>query len=329
MAGILLGTALGDALGLPHEGLSPGRIARRFDRGALRHWMLPGRGLLSDDTEHTSMVARALAESSGDPDRFTRSLARQLRRWLLGLPPGLGLATLRGTIRLLLGIDPASSGVRSAGNGPAMRSALLGACARDDAHLVELVRASTRMTHTDPRALDGALVVARLARDLAEGRPDPAILDEVACPDFRRELARAWHHEVPDIEAYRVAAGFESGVSGFVVHTVPAAIWCALHRGEEPALAIEAAIRLGGDTDTTGAIVGALVGARHGAGGLPGELLSGIRDFPLTLEVLGRLADAVVSGREPPPQRPLAALARNLAFVPLLLGHVGLRLFGR
>ncbi len=61
VAGVLLGTAVGDAIGLPHEGLHPQRIAQRLERGPLRHALLLGRGMLSDDTEHASMVARATA----------------------------------------------------------------------------------------------------------------------------------------------------------------------------------------------------------------------------------------------------------------------------
>jgi ADP-ribosylglycohydrolase len=124
IAGVMLGTALGDTLGLPYEGLHPRRIARRLRRRAFAHSMVAGRGLVSDDTEHTCMVARALAVSGGDVEGFRRSLAGQLKWWFAMLPPGIGFATLRGAFKLLLGVSPDRSGVDSAGNGPAMRSAL-------------------------------------------------------------------------------------------------------------------------------------------------------------------------------------------------------------
>ena len=183
--GVLIGTAVGDALGLPHEGLGPERIAKRLARGVLRHRMLAGRGLLSDDTEHASMVARALAQSRGDVEAFARAFAAQLRCWLISLPPGIGLATLRAAARLCLGVPPDRSGVHSAGNAPLMRAALLGVCASNDGHLGALVRASTRLTHTDPRAEDGALLVARLARQLALGAWDLGAIDEIRDHDFR------------------------------------------------------------------------------------------------------------------------------------------------
>lgn len=62
--GCLLGTAVGDALGLPSEGMSRMRIARRWK--GLRHRLVFGRGMFSDDTEHTLMypITRRRAESA-------------------------------------------------------------------------------------------------------------------------------------------------------------------------------------------------------------------------------------------------------------------------
>src|SRR5271165_4467825 len=86
-AGVLLGTAVGDALGLPAEGLSPQRIRRRWP-GPLRMRFLFGRGMVSDDTEHTLMVAQALLAQPDDPKAFQRALAWKLRWWFAGLPGG-------------------------------------------------------------------------------------------------------------------------------------------------------------------------------------------------------------------------------------------------
>ena len=77
----------------------------------------------------------------------------QLRFWLLGLPGGIGYATLKAILKLWLGFKPEHSGIFSAGNGPAMRSAIIGVCYGNDSQkLRELVKASTRLTHTDPKA---------------------------------------------------------------------------------------------------------------------------------------------------------------------------------
>ena len=290
--------------------------------------MFFGRGLVSDDTEHTSMVARALAEADGNVDVFTRSFARQLKRWVVALPPGIGLATLRGGLRLLVGVNPGQSGVRSAGNGPAMRAAILGVCARDDGHLVDLARASTHVTHTDPRAEDGAILVARLARQLSTTGPDPCIADEIRDPEFRQRVRDAWLGEYPGLEAYRSSAGYGRGVSGFIVDTVPAAVYCAA-RADDPRRALERAVRLGGDTDTTAAIVGALVGARVGVDGLPRDWLEGVCDWPVSTESLRALAEALATGSSAPRQRWIASIPRNLGVAILIFGHLTLRLLGR
>ena len=88
-------------------------------------------------------------------------------------------------------------------------------------------------------------------------------------------------------------------------------------------------MRLGGDTDTTAAIVGALVGARTGAEGLPEDWLDGIRDWPISTESLRALADALANGTAVPRQRWVASIPRNLALVVLIIGHLALRLGGR
>ena len=162
-AEILLGTAVGDALGLPAEGLSPGRRCRLFP-GQWRHRFLLGRGMVSDDTEHTLFVAQSLLKHPSDASAFQRTLAWHLRWWFLGLPAGVGLATARACVKLCLGFSPTRSGVFSAGNGPAMRSAILGGYFQDDPDAIDaFVRASTQITHKDPKALIGALAIARLA----------------------------------------------------------------------------------------------------------------------------------------------------------------------
>lgn len=162
-SGLLLGTAVGDALGLPAEGLSRNRIGRRW-HGDWRHRFVFGRGMCSDDTEHTFFVAQALLSHPNDPVAFQRCLAWKFRLWLLGAPAGIGLATLRAILKLWLGFPESRSGVFSAGNGPAMRSAIIGAYFFDDpAKRREFISAAARLTHTDPKAKVVALAVAEAA----------------------------------------------------------------------------------------------------------------------------------------------------------------------
>jgi len=153
--GCLLGTAVGDALGLPYEGLSRQRI-RKIAPKINDHRFIFGKGMVSDDTEHTCMVAQSLIVSGGEEKQFT-----QFKFWLLGLPAGIGFATLRGIVKLWIGFPAHCSGVFSAGNGAAMRSVIIGVCyGTVPGKLSELVKISTRLTHRDPKAEYGAMAVA-------------------------------------------------------------------------------------------------------------------------------------------------------------------------
>lgn len=103
--GSIMGTAVGDSLGLLYEGLSAKRQKKLY-KDINRQKFFLGKGLISDDTEHTLMVAHALYHSSGDEEIFSRYLAKSLRKWIISMPLGIGFASLRACIKLLLGFSP-------------------------------------------------------------------------------------------------------------------------------------------------------------------------------------------------------------------------------
>jgi ADP-ribosylglycohydrolase len=343
IVGCLLGTAVGDAVGLWCEGMSP-RRQRRF-HAQVGHHFLFGRGMTSDDTEHACMLAQALIVSAGDERRFLKSLGRRLRCWLLGLPAGIGRATLRATVKLWLGFPARHSGVFSAGNGPAMRSPLLGICyGHDPQTLRRLVRASTRVTHTDPKAEFGALAVAvaaHLAASGADGRELPSrylqalreALGEEARP-FLDLIVLAADSAAKGESTEDFAAGqkLTKGVTGYMYHTVPVVVQAWLRSPENYRAAVGGVSACGGDSDTTAAIAGALVGARVGKAGLPADWLAGLWEWPRSvrwMEGLGRrLAEVRATGT---PQRALplflpGLFVRNLFFLAVVLVHAGRRL---
>jgi ADP-ribosylglycohydrolase len=346
IAGVLLGTAVGDALGLPREGLSARRAARLYGPRPFRHRFLFGRGMTSDDTEHTCMVGQSLLCQPDDPEAFARVLARRLRYWLLGLPAGLGSATLRSTLKLWIGFPPGRSGVYSAGNGPAMRAALFGVClGHEPQELRSFVRASTRLTHTDPRAERGAWLVATAAYHGATGGPGgvsgPALLQAARSAwdapeaEWDRLLTLMEEHLAKGDEPTRFAEGLglRRGVSGYVYHSVPVALYCWLRFPGDFRRALEEVIALGGDTDTAGAIVGALSGATLGAGAIPAEWIDGLLEWPRSVTwmraLAGRLAEqseAQTPGRRPFPLFWPGLLPRNLLFFSVVLLHILRRL---
>lgn len=296
-AGVLLGTAVGDSLGLPAEGMSRQRIRARWD-GVWHHRFLFGHGMVSDDTEHTLFVAQALLTHPNDPMAFQRCLAWKLRLWLVGLPAGIGLATLKAILKLWVGIPPSRSGVWSAGNGPAMRSAIIGAYFADDpAKRRAFVSASTRLTHTDPKAVTAALAVAEAAVWAANQNESIeqwlTRVSDLSCDEEWRlvchKLANAQASEKSVME-FADSLGLQKGVTGYAYHSVPVALYaCLRHRGDFRK-ALESALDCGGDTDTVGAIVGAIMGGQFGKQSIPAKLIAGIAEWPRSVSLLDQVA---------------------------------------
>lgn len=349
--GLLVGTAVGDALGLPREGIGPRRANRLFGGAPLQHCLVLGRGMVSDDTEHLRMTAQALLYQPVNSTDFARRLASKLRWWLLALPAGTGMATARSIVRLWLGWPCDRSGVYSAGNGPAMRAGVLGLCLhRDGDPLREFVRASTRITHTDPKAETGAMLVALAVREAYRARGSPvdaeAFLQICRQQSLEPEWLAAIEHLQQSLAASESAAEFAArlncrrGITGYIVHTVAAVLFCWLRWPGEFRRPMEEIILLGGDSDSTAAILGGLAGASCGTQSIPPEWISHLAEWPYSLEwmaaVLGpdlqrrfgsdQPATPVLVRQEAPTPlprflMPLAVLVRNVFFLAVVLFH--------
>lgn len=338
LAGCLLGVAVGDATGLCCEGLSRLRQAALFPR--LDGLRLFGRqGMVSDDTDHARMTVQALADCGDDIARFTDALSREVRRWILSFPPGVGLATLRAGIKLIAGADARTSGVFSAGNGPAMRAPVIGvAWGEDGEAMCRFVRASTRLTHTDPKAEWGAQAVA-LAAALSCGTPG-----EVRPADYQAAIAKLLPREAAELLAlmgravlsaaagastaeFCAANGMGRGIGGYIYHTVPAVIQTWLRHQTDIRSGVLEIVRCGGDTDTTAAILGGIIGARVGPAGIPADWLARIFDPaypPSTLVALAHgLAEALCYGTRGrlPRSNALTVFGRNSLLLAVVLAH--------
>ncbi len=278
--------AVGDSLGLPVEGLAPCRQGRsRWQQSFFWGW-----GVTSDDTQHATITFQTLHESGGDPDKFRKRLGGKLTVWFLCLPPGIGFATLRACVKLCMGLRAPRSGVRSAGNGPAMRATILGWEITDETSLGELVRISTLTTHTDPRALTGARAIAVTMQAF---RKNPSV--------HRSMLMEIWRRQAPDDQEWQAVVsairdsisvddllartGQKRGVGGYIYHTVPVCLFIAeKHRGNFETAVVDA-LSAGGDTDTSAAIVAALSAA---SGGEPPQTWLKVIDLPTGTENAGR-----------------------------------------
>lgn len=331
---------MGDAIGLPCEGLSKQRQAKMFKDIEKYHFFF-GRGMISDDTEHTCMVAQALIVSGGDAKKFTRSLAWRLRFWMMGLPAGIGFATLRAIIKLWVGFPGHKSGVFSAGNGPAMRSPIIGVCyGHDEKKMRELVRATTRLTHTDPKAEFGSISVA-LAAHMASGANGEDVAPDEYLSQLRNVLDRESAEEFLELiqkavdsvkageptEKFAADLGLGLGITGYIYHTVPCVIHAWLRNQRHFRAGIVEIVRCGGDSDTTAAILGGIMGAGVGKEGIPEQWLAGLIEWPRSakwIEKLGKRLAESCSKREALKALRLSIsglMLRNIFFMIVVLLH--------
>jgi ADP-ribosyl-[dinitrogen reductase] hydrolase len=270
--GGLLGVAAGDALGATMEFWSPERIAAEYGvhteivGGGTLGWQ-PGQG--TDDTDLTACVARAYAEGYE-----LKGVAARFLEWYGGCPRDLGALTARALGWLAEHGDARRSGAAAnsgddAGNGSLMR-ALPTALARADrtTRLREAAEISA-VTHADPRCVQACQVYVEIAAGLLDGLS--------AADALRRASEHATHPEVAG--ALRIDPRREVGTvptTGYVIHSLAAAVW-AVQRPASLEELVVAVVNRGDDADTTGAIVGGLLGVRNGVAAIPQRWLQRLK----------------------------------------------------
>lgn len=311
--GCVLGGAVGDALGAPFEGLwshcipeAPGLLA-----GFAEYEGFP-RGQYTDDTQLTVATLQSVVRLGHlDPGDVARSIARL---WRSQAVVGPGGACTAAADCLLAGGHWSECGapVGQAGNGTAMRTAALGLYFLSrPGELPEAVAQVSRITHQDPRSIAGGVAVASAARALAaQPRVDADVLCRTVAEDMRpfhpafaelvAGLPARLGGEAADALEYVAWSGGEARefeeviITPYVVPTVLAALWAVTCFPASWSQATAAAIRLGGDVDTLGAIVGGLMGARLGLGAVPDHLTRGV----LNAKRLRKLAIRYAQGIE-------------------------------
>ena len=303
-AGVLLGAAVGDALGVPYEfGTPPGPTELAEMTGGGLGDFAPGEW--SDDTS----MAVAIAEVAATGADLTSSealdeIARGFLRWLDSGPPDIGIQTsvvLRGSTAEVARGEPAGevlhreaqvyavSHPRSAGNGALMRTAPVALAHLDDrGKLAEAARAVAQLTHADPLAGDSCVIWCEAIRvAVLEGSIDVRRgLDLV--PESRRDQWETWVDDALDLARNRSepVPGARFNPNGFTVTALQAAT-AAVATTPVPAdtqrhleHALHNAVRIGNDSDTVAAIAGALLGARWGAGGVPLPWRQAVHGWP-------------------------------------------------
>lgn len=291
--GALAGLALGDALGMPTQAMSPQQIQTVYGHvtglvdGDKSQPYAPGMaaGSVTDDTEQALLIASLLLKGRGsglnlDASEFSRCLLAwedsMIERGSLDL---LGPSTKAALERVRAGENPLRVGGEGTTNGAAMRVTPIGiAASTSDRQLfADAVWSSCQVTHATRQGFQSAaLVAAAVSLGIDAGAADVTDLLWKAVAFVRSLPERgAWSPE-PDVvaathRALKLAAQPSSslewlagqiGTAVASAQAIPMA-FALLARDPSPRALLQAA-NLGGDTDTIGAIAGAILGASLG-----------------------------------------------------------------
>lgn len=283
-AGALVGTFVGDALGMPVEGWTPERIERVHGRVDEMLVARRGAGTYTDDTQTTIALAESILEAGRvDPEHLA---VRLLELHDPDRGYGRGTTTVFRHLRKGAPVDQAATRVfdgGSFGNGGAMRIAPVGVAYRDDPDaLDEAAREATRVTHAHPLGVTGGLLQARAVARAARTSPDAVDpvgfvehvaggLTEADDPEgtWRERLETLQELLALDEPPPPGEIAEELGNDSRVFASLPAAWHAALAHADALEDALVQAVATGGDTDTIAAMAGAVSGALHGLSAVP------------------------------------------------------------
>lgn len=283
--GALLGLAVGDAVGTtlefrPRDSYAP--ITDMVGGGPFK--LKPGEW--TDDTAMALALADSLIASGGLDGR---DLMQRFCNWrqkgeysCTGTCFDIGNTTSAALARFQRSGDPVagSTSPDMAGNGSLMRLAPV--ALRYWQTPVALGDAAARQsmtTHGAPEAVDACVAYAGMLAEAIAGSPRSQVL---------RPRENSYADRISSIVAgsWRGATRADIGSSGYVAHTLEAALWTIGRTGDFRSAVLLAA-NLGGDADTTAAIAGQLAGALYGRSGIPAPWLDRLA-WRERIEDLGR-----------------------------------------
>ncbi|WP_294430284.1 ADP-ribosylglycohydrolase family protein [uncultured Treponema sp.] len=313
---LIFGVATGDAMGFPVQFFKREQAKAANVTKMLAHWTgnYPA-GSWSDDTSLTLALADSLGETGSiDYD----DIMRRFLLWLEGgsyTPKGktfdIGQTCFNAIERFKKGVPPLECGgqkERECGNGSLMRISPLvfyiqkkfGERAFENPQVFELIHNVSRLTHAHPIALLGCdIFVAMLFSLLNVSKKEKALL-------FAYEKALSFVEQNPEYkEAFSkydrlLAPDFctlpegKIASTGYVVDTLEAAVWCFLTTDSYRECILKV-VNLGGDTDSIGAVAGAMAGLYYADSlekGIPEEWKELLQNKELIMSVAEKLAES-------------------------------------
>lgn len=276
--GALLGLAAGDALGTTLEFKRRGSFAPIEDMVGGGPFRLEA-GQWTDDTSMAMCLAESLVERRGFDPRD--QMARYVRWWRDGHWSSAGECfdignTTREALRHFVKSDEPYAGStdpKTAGNGSLMRLAPIPLCfAAKPSEAVRLAAESSKTTHAAVEAVDACRYFAALIVGALHGSPKQDLLDACSVLHGVDSSGAPLAPAIASMSAgsFKGKTAGEIRASGYVVHTLEAALW-AFDRSDSFRDGALMVVNLGEDADTTGAVYGQLAGAYYGVDTIPPE----------------------------------------------------------
>ncbi len=287
--GAILGFAIGDALGMPVEGLSRDEIKKIY--GEVRDFLHSPYGDLkagewTDDTEQMILLAKSILKTTYfSPDDFAERLK-------LITSNRIGPTTRTALKNLAFGVPWNKSGIESETCGSAVRVLPIGLVYSFNLDLVEKYAVFSSIVTHRGSAISGAVAMATAVACILNEWDDCSMVEEVA----RR--TKKYDELVADKInlAYQIAnSDLDSAVSRLgnsmsVYDAVPLAFYCYLSSSNFKECALKA-VNAGGDTDSIAAMACGMKGCRLGIDAIPKEWIEGVRDAEMLMDLADRLHD--------------------------------------
>jgi len=257
---VLLGGACGDALGAPLEFMTSGEIASKYGRLADMvggGWLRLKPGQVTDDTEMTLCLARALAKAGGWD---LAGIASQFAAWLKSKPVDVGDTCRRGIRNFMLkGELETPFNQWDAGNGALMRMGGVTLFTLGDDELMQRCTISqAHLTHNHPVSDAACITYGRMVQLALYGAS-------------RTRLRREADSLVAEFPTFRFDP-YPGLATGYVVDTMQTVLH-HFFRSRSFEECIVNTANQGGDADTTAAIAGGLAGAYYGMEEIPARWL--------------------------------------------------------
>lgn len=300
--GGLLGLVVGDALGVPVQFQTREAVKADPVTGMDRSFRQYPAGTWSDDSSMALALADSLAEKGWDrADQMER-----FSSWIFhgeytphGVSWDIGGTTHRSLLRYDRGIPLSETGDRDEsqnGNGSLMRflPAAIWLVREESDAAIKRAMDHSALTHAHVRARLCCAYHALLVRAI--------LLEDATLPDAMAYASETLWPRVPESE-HEVLSPILTGAiverdedevesSGYVVHTLGASLWCCA-RNDDYRSAVLAAVNLGGDADTTGAVTGGVAGVIHGLAAIPAEWLDALESVDRVRSIARRFESEV------------------------------------